>query len=1850
MDQQTADALWKEISGIFQFASVQLESLCGKNTCFRLRKLGKHVVCADSVLQRVQVMNQVSVTVEGDRLQGLEQNQSGQIAVLRMRLSDWHFLGQHVDEITAIWTQVSNLNGSVVLDSTVGPAFLTGHVQLAKHEALRMAEIFCGGFCGWTQAAYCLREGGVPVKTSWLLDSDPELIEPIKIAHPEVKVTFGPGDFDVLHDIEDTLFLRADFNDGWWHRVWAGRTPDLLAASPPCQPWSTAGHQGGLQCPDGGLFLSLASVAGMSAVPVICIEEVRGFACHPDSKYVLAAWKDSGYQLVFQEVKNLSEVLPTHRPRLLMIFLHEQTARCNPATFQVASWQPVPRPVLCSSKCYFKAQPDALLNPCLLTDEVKSKYLDVWYLPPSCNHLDPFKFRVHQIHSRAPCFLAQYHYQHQLSDHLLETKGLLGGLLETPKGIRFYSAPEIATCHGVVGQALFPLPDRTTMRILGNSIGVPHAVLALAHCLQGFHDIHRPDPAQLVHTAHKLRIKSNACALLRVQKGWILIGVQNMGPLLARDALRREVELGLIRSRPVFHRVDVQQTQSTEHDTLEVFFSAHLNPQEALEAFGFVWEHTPPKLKLNRPSRVHTVDIQEPPTLRLPTCLDLPNPVSRALAVLTPQGAVSLDRSTPDVFAQLRWVFRWANDHGPHAVQCLNFHGRQVDTLEQMPALLLVIPKEADTLFPMPCPTPTQLQAIRASDTDTGVLFLVHEDYAADWWAQWPLHVLPNLGWQTHFGPFPPALGHEFRITLEPAITMLRLRKPDIKRWLREIFFLGQVDQGLQENPSQSTPVVWQVETRTISRSAVRAENTPADIEAWWYHASTAAGCWPFARVFSGPFALPVDCPLRHIPCSSFYRKNGCIVLTVMPEVRGGGDANCLPKPVPPCVTRNGTPNLLLAQLQHHPRKDALRANQGQAPRFQVGRHESVVPRDWLLQVQCSLSQRKDDVQPCANICQESRGWTQRSTLLCRNEGSGQGTNILGHYHSILLSDEVVNFLPEPVLQAPCTPHKDACKVSARSCAPSLTRVSSGAAPGLLTLTRVGAPGLQSELCPAAAALYLRVSANQVMAESRSPDMHLSPRIRAAKLVPSTAQIILSLAGPPVLDDPLSADNLASQRERLFLGLLTTYISSCRANTWISVMIQVGKVTLGKLRLPGTITPSELETCWKLASKITGTWPTARVYSGPFPLAFSTPLQMQRERFFSKKNVGLVLTVVPETRGGGAKDENHQLAVSKIASSCLERGVPLEKASTAAQDLVRKAGAKACLHAHQSGDAKAIWVSLQTLARTHSVEWPEADNRTERAAKRIQRAVRQKRLRNQDRAFASSFRLDPSVWLGMDEMPVQLLEKIELHATGIYFTDAHESSKEDLALWAGIHSDALCIVFLGHSCPDPETCAGTVTAPATCVATGSKHLLACCFHQVGSTPIRPTFVANAQVDTTTTVVCSFEMQKDDLPENKHWADLVQGPVRAVQAAFATEGISKAITSPWGRSFRAGGKASTPLLCDSFLFRAKVPSSLLPCLLQKSGYNHVYVVPRNVDDRPLSGWRIVWVTATRAETVRQAALLPSQHGLVRSRNKFGVRVPSEHFGAAFKKLRPEDSIPIEIEVKDLFKLGPVPIGATADKIAAWASDLRWPVRVLRSLGPAHWLLGASGPPPTECPCMNGTPVLLTRLPGRSQQAPVVIGHGPLKRLSTPLPMPNPDPAEDPWDVQDPWSQYKGNKGKAESKAASASASPPTRVPDTAQTARLQALERGLATLQAQHQQSLRDREVEKQQVAAEFNNLRGDMKTLHSTLSNQVQTSLDSFRAAQLQQEQQVKAGMDELKMLLLQSSSEKKQRKEPSHE
>ena len=146
------------------------------------------------------------------------------------------------------------------------------------------------------------------------------------------------------------------------------------------------------------------------------------------------------------------------------------------------------------------------------------------------------------------------------------------------------------------------------------------------------------------------------------------------------------------------------------------------------------------------------------------------------------------------------------------------------------------------------------------------------------------------------------------------------------------------------------------------------------------------------------------------------------------------------------------------------------------------------------------------------------------------------------------------------------------------------------------------------------------------------------------------------------------------------------------------------------------------------------------------------------------------------------------------------------------------------------------------------------------------------------------------------------------------------------------------------------------------------------------------------------------------------------------------------------------------------FSAKVDRPKLLSLLQSSGHNGIYLTPRAWDGKVLDTWAVVWTTADKAETIRLALSLKQQAGLVRSKNRFGVRVASEHFEAAFRQLKPAQDVPEQeqVAVHHFFKISPLPPGADSGSIVLWGRGLGWKLKVLKALGPQQWLIGAATP--------------------------------------------------------------------------------------------------------------------------------------------------------------------------------------------
>ena len=214
---------------------------------------------------------------------------------------------------------------------------------------------------------------------------------------------------DILaQDDAETLFLNANVEHHWWHGIWAARPADLAVCSPPCQPWSTAGSQSGLDSADGRLVLLLADIFGVVRTPVVCLEEVVGFREHPDFRIVMEAWADAGYACLHQQDLQLAELLPTWRKRAMFIFVHKTTAGQVPEVLQHVPWAKVPRPSLQGMKAYFPVLPEALLRPCRLDASTLAVYLDPWFLPPNLPHTDSAvkQFRICNPAQQSKTFMA----------------------------------------------------------------------------------------------------------------------------------------------------------------------------------------------------------------------------------------------------------------------------------------------------------------------------------------------------------------------------------------------------------------------------------------------------------------------------------------------------------------------------------------------------------------------------------------------------------------------------------------------------------------------------------------------------------------------------------------------------------------------------------------------------------------------------------------------------------------------------------------------------------------------------------------------------------------------------------------------------------------------------------------------------------------------------------------------------------------------------------------------------------------------------------------------------------------------------------------------------------------------------------------------------------------------------------------------------------------------------------------------------------------------------------------------------------------------------------------------------
>ena len=133
------------------------------------------------------------------------------------------------------------------------------------------------------------------------------------------------------------------------------------------------------------------------------------------------------------------------------------------------------------------------------------------------------------------------------------------------------------------------------------------------------------------------------------------------------------------------------------------------------------------------------------------------------------------------------------------------------------------------------------------------------------------------------------------------------------------------------------------------------------------------------------------------------------------------------------------------------------------------------------------------------------------------------------------------------------------------------------------------------------------------------------------------------------------------------------------------------------------------------------------------------------------------------------------------------------------------------------------------------------------------------------------------------------------------------------------------------------------------------------------------------------------------------------------------------------------------------FHARAPDVQMEALLKRSGHNRLYVTPKSWSHEVASDYAVVWIPGEKELVAAAALQLSGQLGLVRSRQRFGVRVASSQFERAHRQLKPGIDPPLQLDLQHFYKVSSVPHGARFQDVAAWLQQLSWKAKPLCSSG-------------------------------------------------------------------------------------------------------------------------------------------------------------------------------------------------------
>ena len=633
--------------------------------------------------------------------------------------------------------------------------------------------------------------------------------------------------------------------------------------------------------------------------------------------------------------------------------------------------------------------------------------------------------------------------------------------------------------------------------------------------------------------------------------------------------------------------------------------------------------------------------------------------------------------------------------------------------------------------------------------------------------------------------------------------------------------------------------------------------------------------------------------------------------------------------------------------------------------------------------------------------------------------------------------------------------------------------------------------------------------------------------------------------------------------------------------------------------------------------------------------------------------------LVEPLKGGGpsSKQDFRQLVESGIASLLMEYGLGLAQTTSSTTKLVDQFGLPSLHHLLHGETGTTRYEKFELMCKSADVALPSSGPQRTKVEGKFKKIKSQQANRDSMKINVENYSLKEGFFLNADDTPALVLQQFTPATTGVILMDP-QTAQDWLQATSDHPPDELGIYVVGTINVPPRYTCTEIPAPAY-DQQGREVLLNGQLIQVGAKDLKVASLQTADITTNEVQVMAITLWKSDFDEAM-WNRLLAAPVKTTKDLLALEGFQGILGKPWARTFQDKGVIVTAALATSIQFHCEViKESRFTAMLRRSGFNRIYMTPKDETGKASPNWREIWLEGTALQIEAKTTNISGVAGLVQGKKSRGIRIEVSNFAVAWEKLRPGQEAPDTRTMKYQFRLQPIPLGIDASILQTWGEAIGWNIKPVKPVGAKMWIVGSDQVPPNIL-LFNGRPLLATQLyqSGHKPNSAIVAGPkqiGKSKQQSkgeaqTETSRKNPfrqgDPFQDDWAKQLPHNPT--SVPKESSMVENRIPTGPVATMVSQQENRLHAVETAIQKLQDQQQQqsiqadqrmrvldeNFQQHVVQTQQA---FEHVNREQRELHTS----IQTALQ-------RQDERMAKSFDDLKALFLSTRGTK--RNEPSAE